>query len=474
MDIIKAFENNELTHHVTIHGSHEEPLFRASDIGEVLEITHIRTSIQDFDNSEKNGVRITDIMGREQETTFLTEKGLYKLLFKSRKPIAKKFTDWVCEIIKEIRLNGKYQLEKQLEDSDLKLKESEENLNRKQEIIEELTGSKYVFNMVDYANKEVIYLIHIKGITYKYGITQNFLKRLTTHNRELSRDIKVIKCWDAINRTVSKRIEDAIYSYVEHRYIKGTFENQTEIIETDNIDLVIKKIDDFVIYFSEEHYKIYRDENLKLIHDLVREVNKAGCTIKQEHMNSLLGSLPQIKEIKNKDFEELTLVRNKTHMIFHDDIPYRIPCNTCGIKITTDEFGINEVSKEIYKNCKTCRGKMVEYDKKRRPTVTKTEEPEESEPESEEPEESEENTGNKCSIRHCKVIIKNGTHKYCENCRKKERERYEKNKEKKLQNKKEYYEKNKEQIRLDQKEYYNNNASEIIQKKKSTKKTIKN
>ena len=114
MDIIKAFENNEATMHITIRGTHEEPLFRASDIGEVLEMTNIRQSIQDFDNTEKHGVSITDIIGREQETTFLTEKGLYKLLFKSRKPIAKQFTDWVCEVIKEIRLNGKYQLEKQV------------------------------------------------------------------------------------------------------------------------------------------------------------------------------------------------------------------------------------------------------------------------------------------------------------------------------------------------------------------------
>lgn len=75
MDIIRAFQNNNLTHHVTIRGTHEDPLFRASDVGEVLEITHIRTSIQDFDQTEKHGVRIMDIIGREQETTFLTEKG---------------------------------------------------------------------------------------------------------------------------------------------------------------------------------------------------------------------------------------------------------------------------------------------------------------------------------------------------------------------------------------------------------------
>ena len=32
-----------------------------------------------------------DSIGRQQKVSFLTEKGLYKVLFKSRKPIAEKF-----------------------------------------------------------------------------------------------------------------------------------------------------------------------------------------------------------------------------------------------------------------------------------------------------------------------------------------------------------------------------------------------
>ena len=48
-------------------------------------------SITDFDESEKRAVSTTDSTGRMQEVTFLTEKGLYKVLFRSRKPIAQKF-----------------------------------------------------------------------------------------------------------------------------------------------------------------------------------------------------------------------------------------------------------------------------------------------------------------------------------------------------------------------------------------------
>src|SRR5579872_1996396 len=124
MDIIKAFEANELTIHITIQGSTEEPLFRASDIGTVLGISNIHTSIKDFDGSEKV-IHTMDTLGGPQEVTFLTEAGLYEMLFKSRKPIARQFKKWVCEVIKEIRLNGKYQLEKQLKDLTVK---NEQNL----------------------------------------------------------------------------------------------------------------------------------------------------------------------------------------------------------------------------------------------------------------------------------------------------------------------------------------------------------
>lgn len=71
MDIIKAFQNNDSNMNITIKGTHYEPLFRASDIGTVLEISNIRTTIQHFDKTEKCGVHIMDIMGRKMIKTIL-------------------------------------------------------------------------------------------------------------------------------------------------------------------------------------------------------------------------------------------------------------------------------------------------------------------------------------------------------------------------------------------------------------------
>jgi prophage antirepressor-like protein len=104
MEIIKAFTTNKLHANIVIKGTHENPLFRASDIGEILEISNIRQYILSFDSTERNDIYLTDIIGRKQQSVFLTEKGLYKLLFKSRKPIADTFQTWLCEIIKELRM----------------------------------------------------------------------------------------------------------------------------------------------------------------------------------------------------------------------------------------------------------------------------------------------------------------------------------------------------------------------------------
>ena len=62
---------------IVIKGTVNDPLFRASDIGVVLEISNIRTSIMDFDESEKV-VHTMHTLGGNQDVTFLTEKGLYR------------------------------------------------------------------------------------------------------------------------------------------------------------------------------------------------------------------------------------------------------------------------------------------------------------------------------------------------------------------------------------------------------------
>jgi prophage antirepressor-like protein len=115
MDIVKAFIDNEATASINIKGTTDDPLFQASQIGKLLGITCINSTIRDFDEDEKV-MHTMGTLGGQQECTFLTEVGLYRLLGMSRKPIARKFQKWVANVIKEIRIKGKYELEGKLKE----------------------------------------------------------------------------------------------------------------------------------------------------------------------------------------------------------------------------------------------------------------------------------------------------------------------------------------------------------------------
>ena len=91
---------------IEIYGTYETPLFKANDIGNLLEIKHMKSTIRNFDKDEVHSMHLTDSSGRNQEMNMLTEQGLYKMMMISRKPIAKEFQKWVFNLIKQIRLNS--------------------------------------------------------------------------------------------------------------------------------------------------------------------------------------------------------------------------------------------------------------------------------------------------------------------------------------------------------------------------------
>jgi prophage antirepressor-like protein len=187
MDIVKAFNENNLHTEIVIKGTIDQPLFRASDIGNVLDMSNIRATIMEFDETEKV-VNTIDTPGGAQQVSFLTEKGLYKVLFRSRKHIAQKFQNWVCEVIKEIRLKGVYDLQKQLEQHKTELEQLEEQKKHeyeakleKQKVLERqrillkeygaIGSIVYIIRVKTYENGQ--YIVKIgesrKGITARYN-----------------------------------------------------------------------------------------------------------------------------------------------------------------------------------------------------------------------------------------------------------------------------------------------------------------
>ena len=117
LKIIK--EQQVLGRNFVIYGSIENPLFKAKDIAEWLDLTNVTDMISRVDSDEVTKLNLGGLQG---ECNFLTEDGLYEILMQSRKPIAKSFKREVKTILKSIRKNGIYAtdvtIEKMLNDPD--------------------------------------------------------------------------------------------------------------------------------------------------------------------------------------------------------------------------------------------------------------------------------------------------------------------------------------------------------------------
>ena len=106
MNEIKVISKSTLLgREVDVYGSVEEPLFKAKDIAEWLELTNVSDMVSRVDEYEVTKLNLGSLEG---DTWFLTEDGLYEVLMQSRKPIAKDFKRGIKAILKEIRKTGSY------------------------------------------------------------------------------------------------------------------------------------------------------------------------------------------------------------------------------------------------------------------------------------------------------------------------------------------------------------------------------
>lgn len=102
----------------------DEALFNPYDVGECLNISEgtVRSHLAQMTENHKIIIKNSDVdltnirkLNNAGES-FLTESGLYQLIFKSRKPEAQKFVAWVTdEVLPSLRKTGSYHLESTIE-----------------------------------------------------------------------------------------------------------------------------------------------------------------------------------------------------------------------------------------------------------------------------------------------------------------------------------------------------------------------
>lgn len=297
--LIKQFNNLN----IEIYGTHEDPLFKAKDIGDLLGIKNIRDTVLKLDEQckvkintpnggvgYKTNVGTTDV-GYKSDTWFLTEDGLYELLFISRKPIAKR------TVIKEIRLKGKYDLEEQLKQKELALYEKEIETQQLLQLKEQELQSKEQ-ELVHYKQKTYeeiektshVYVIKTDG-GYKVGKTKdinNRVKGLQTgnvNNLEVILDYKTSNA-DLLERAVHYILDryrcnsNREFFDCEIQYIKNTVTILGNTIDTlkscyqhiSNDELTNKLQENVGIVISESQTKsielnLQSESSVKLIED---------------------------------------------------------------------------------------------------------------------------------------------------------------------------------------------------------------
>ncbi len=90
-------------HEVEVFELDGQVLFNPKHVAECLEIVDVNSSIRNFNNKQVIKVKNSDVHNlhirklNNAGENFLTESGVYKLVFMSNKPNAEVFTDWVID-----------------------------------------------------------------------------------------------------------------------------------------------------------------------------------------------------------------------------------------------------------------------------------------------------------------------------------------------------------------------------------------
>ena len=267
MEVVRAFNANNLHTEIVIKGTSEEPLFRASDIGVVLGISNMRMTTTHFDETEKI-IQTMETSGGEQQVTFLTEFGLYQVLFNSRKPIAKTFKKWVCQVIKEIRIRGSYTLRQEMEQVHQQQLKTEKALENQRILLSKFGSCGpciYVIRVKSYENG---------GCVLKIGESRRGVEGRYTEHRKKYEESLLLECFPVLR---SKDFESFLLHHDHIRSHRKTdlpgHEMEMELIELGNgltyamlMSIIQNNLDSF------NHYGAKDVEALKLENELLKSI----------------------------------------------------------------------------------------------------------------------------------------------------------------------------------------------------------
>lgn len=185
MEVIQAFNLNDQAHDIHIHiDINESTWFRAYDIGKVLGIKDVTSSIRHYDEVYKSSKPIKTI-GGEQQVLFLSELGLYKLIMSSRKPAAEHFQKWVFTVIQTLRKTGKYVL---VEENATNARIIASLTNENVKLQKQLRNAQHDIYLEHFNKSDVVYFGIVGSIDgkmlLKIGSTKDVKERDDKHRKD--------------------------------------------------------------------------------------------------------------------------------------------------------------------------------------------------------------------------------------------------------------------------------------------------
>lgn len=194
MTDIQIFRNEQFGEVRTIE-KNGEPWFVAADVCKVLDLSNPTIAASRLDEDERAKFNL----GRQGETTIVSEAGLYTLVLGSRKPEAKALKRWIThEVIPTIRRHGAYATETTIEsiiadpESGIKLLQAlkaEQERRKEAEAIAEAQRPKALFADAVAASDNSILVGELAKILRQNGVEtgQNRLFRWMRDNGYIMR-----------------------------------------------------------------------------------------------------------------------------------------------------------------------------------------------------------------------------------------------------------------------------------------------
>jgi prophage antirepressor-like protein len=325
--IVKAFENNPIAILQEDVNSKKVYWFKASDIGKALNLVNIRTSIMNYDEDERTVRTTYSSSGGNPETIYLSSQGVYRLLYNSKKEVAKKFRKWAGNILDDIIFNESAELKKQLKEKD--------------KLIQQLENKPDTEGF--HQNPGYIYLVKdtSKLGHYKIGFASDPQKRISQLNTASSTYSLEIVC--RVETYDKEFAEIVIHRALQPFRIKGRKDESTRFDSSawfylkNDFELAysIKVIKECIIYIKKyniENYdnfkelkldvekeleEINKDNNLK---QEIKEENSKKCKLNGQQMSNKSGNYKGVCWEETKQKWSCKLKKDyKTHFLGYFD-----------------------------------------------------------------------------------------------------------------------------------------------------------